>query len=199
MNPASLARARFALAPLLAVLVATALTGCRREQDAPQPPVPPPSSTTTPATAPANVAEVPPAAAQAPAGVAPSGLRTVQVQIGGQPFTLEIAANDADRQRGLMERKSMPTDAGMIFVFDREQYLSFWMRNTLIPLDILYLNDAGQIVTIAQMKPLDESGVPTRSPARYAIELNAGTARRLGVRVGDVLRVPPEVRHTDGR
>lgn len=200
MTTTNAPRARCASALLVALVLATIVAGCRREQDAPQSPAPDTTTTTT-ATAqpPAATGEAPATAEPSPPAVAPSGLRTVRMEIGGQPFTLEIAATDEDRQRGLMERKSMPADAGMIFVFDREQFLSFWMKNTLIPLDILYLNNAGQIVTIAQMKPLDESGVPTRAPARYAIELNAGTARRLGVRVGDVLRIPPEARQTADR
>ncbi len=191
MTLANLTRARPAASAVLLVLCFGSAVGCRREQDAPPPPPVPtaPSTTTGPAPAPAATARATPA-------VAPSGLRTVQMQIGGQSFTLEVAANEADRARGLMERQSMPADAGMLFVFDRERYLSFWMKNTLIPLDILYLDDAGRIVTIAQMKPLDETGVPTRAPARYAVELNAGTARRLGVRVGDVLRIPPDARRS---
>src|SRR5215212_5947961 len=91
--------------------------------------------------------------------------RTVTVEIGGKPFTLEVAANDDDRQRGLMYRKSMPGDRGMLFVFPSERPLSFWMRNTLIPLDILYLDRFGKVVSVAQMKALDETGVPSGWPA----------------------------------
>jgi len=115
--------------------------------------------------------------------------RTVTVDLGGKPFTLEVAANDDDRQRGLMYRKSMPEDHGMLFVFPDERPLSFWMRNTLIPLDIVYLDRVGKVVSVAQMKPLDETGVPSGWPAKYAIELNEGTAKRVGVKAGDVVRI----------
>jgi uncharacterized protein len=120
--------------------------------------------------------------------------RTVTVEIGGKPFTLEVAANDDDRQRGLMYRKSMPGDHGMLFVFPSERPLSFWMRNTLIPLDILYLDRFGKVVSVSQMKPLDETGVPSGWPAKYAIELNEGTANTVGVKAGDVIRIPAEAR-----
>jgi uncharacterized membrane protein (UPF0127 family) len=122
--------------------------------------------------------------------------RRVTVEIGGKPFELEVAANDDDRQRGLMYRKSMPDDHGMLFVFPDERPLSFWMRNTLIPLDILYLDRSGKVVSVSQMKPLDESGVPSGWPAKYAVELNVGTAQKLGVKAGDVLRIPAEARDT---
>src|SRR4051794_14510700 len=122
--------------------------------------------------------------------------RTVTVDLGGKPFTLEVAANDDDRQRGLMYRKSMPEDHGMLFVFPDERPLSFWMRNTLIPLDIVYLDRVGKVVSVAQMKPLDETGVPSGWPAKYAIELNEGAAKRVGVKAGDVVRIPAEARDT---
>ena len=129
-----------------------------------------------------------------PAAPVVASLPTVRMPIGNGVFTLEVADDDAERQQGLMHRESMPPDRGMIFVFQREQPLGFWMKNTLIPLDILYLDSQGRVVTIATMKPLDETAVPSRVPARYAVELTAGTARRVDVRVGDLLAIPPELR-----
>ena len=120
----------------------------------------------------------------------------VRMQVGSQPFVLEIAATDKTRQHGLMHRQSMPQDHGMLFVFADEQPLSFWMKNTLIPLDIVYLDRGGKVVSISQMKPLDETGIPSQFPAKYAIELNQGTAARVGVKVGDVLNVPPAARES---
>src|SRR3954471_21933201 len=70
-------------------------------------------------------------------------LPTVQVSLGGKPFTLEVADTDANRQYGLMRRDSMPADHGMIFVFGDERERGFWMKNTRIPLDIVYVNAAG--------------------------------------------------------
>ncbi len=116
--------------------------------------------------------------------------------LGGQPFTLEVAANDADRQRGLMYRDAMPADHGMIFVFPDVAQRAFWMKNTRIPLDIVYVDELGKVVRVAQMKPFDESGVPSILPVKYAIELNVDTAKRLNITAGDVVRIPPEARET---
>ena len=89
-----------------------------------------------------------------------------------------------------MHRNSMPEDHGMIFVFGYEQVLYFWMKNTLIPLDIVYLNRDGKVVAVRQMKPLDETGIGSKEPAQYAIELNAGQAKASGVKEGDIIRLP---------
>lgn len=123
---------------------------------------------------------------------AQGALPTVRVTVGTQTFTLEVANTDATRQRGLMFRESMPADHGMLFVFDRPNPRSFWMRNTLIPLDILFLDENGRVLNIEPMRPLDEQ-TNTRSfgAAQYAIELNQGAAERAGVRAGDRIDLPP--------
>jgi uncharacterized membrane protein (UPF0127 family) len=140
-----------------------------------------------------NPAKVP--AASQPGDVPAMELpRKVTMRIGDQAFTLEVAATDTDRQFGLMYRKSLPPDRGMIFVFPDAAPRSFWMRNTLIPLDILYLDETGRVVSVAQMKPLDESGVPSGGAAKYAIELNEGTAKRVNVSAGAKLDIPPVAR-----
>lgn len=120
-------------------------------------------------------------------------LSTTSMQIGSATYTLEIAANDAQRARGLMYRDQMPADHGMIFIFDDEQVRSFWMKNTRIPLDIIYLSDQGKVVSIKSMKPFDEKSVSSEFPARFAIELNAGQAQRCGILPGDVIIIPPSV------
>lgn len=120
-------------------------------------------------------------------------LPTISMKIGGETFTLEIAANEDTRQTGLMNRKSMPDDHGMIFVFPDEQIMGFWMKNTYIPLDILYVNADKQVVSIHRMQPLDLNRVISAAPAKFAIELNAGAAARAGVRVGDRLDIPASV------
>ena len=122
-----------------------------------------------------------------------TGKPLAHVTIGGRPFKLEIAATEADRNLGLMYRSSMADDAGMVFVFAQEKPLQFWMRNTRIPLDILYLDAAGKIVSVKQLKPFDETGVPSDGPAKYAVELNQGTAARVGVKAGDSVTFPPNV------
>ena len=128
--------------------------------------------------------------------VAPDQYGIVRMELGGQPFTLELAATEKTRQHGLMHRQSMPANHGMLFVFADEQPLSFWMKNTLIPLDIVYLDKGGKVVSVSRMKPMDETGVPSGRPAKYAIELNEGTAARVGLKVGDVLNVPPAARES---
>jgi uncharacterized membrane protein (UPF0127 family) len=123
-----------------------------------------------------------------------NGLATTTMKIGRETFTLEIANTSAAREHGLMERDSMPADHGMIFVFKAPDELSFWMKNTRIPLDILYLDEHGKVVSIHQMKPYDRSGVPSDGPAKYAIELNVGRASDVGAKVGDVLEIPANAR-----
>ena len=96
-----------------------------------------------------------------------------------------------------MHRDSMPADHGMIFVFSDEQDRRFWMRNTRIPLDIIYVNAAGKIVSIKQMKPYDETGVLSDGPAQYAIELNKDAASAAAVTQGMTVQLPPGLKAKD--
>ncbi len=127
-------------------------------------------------------------------------LSSVRLIINGQPFELWIADDTRERERGLMyitpeQMADLPdgTKRGMLFVFDHEQRLSFWMKNTIIPLDIAYLDSDGIIVAIHTMAPLDDrpGQYPSRSPARYAIEVSAGIWDELGVAKGDRIEIPP--------
>jgi len=125
---------------------------------------------------------------------APSGLPTVSMQVGQKTFTLEVANNDDTRQRGLMRRDTMPASWGMIFVFADADERAFWMENTRIPLDIIYLDESGKVISIKQMKPYDRSTVSSDGKARWAIELNQGAAAGAGVKVGDNLKIPESAR-----
>jgi hypothetical protein len=127
-----------------------------------------------------------------------SNLPTASITVGKKTYTLEIAARDADREHGLMERDSMPADHGMIFVFRDRQMRNFWMKHTRIPLDILFLDSDGSIVSIHHMDPYLLDGVPSGLPAQYAIELNAGHASESGVKVNDVLQLPDAVKNAKG-
>ena len=118
------------------------------------------------------------------------------MEIGGRKFTLEVARTPAAQDKGLMDRDSLPDDHGMIFVFPDDQVRSFWMKNVHFPLDILFLDSAGRVVSIHQMRPYDENNTSSDSPARYAIELNKGIADQLGIKVGDELSLPPDARAT---
>jgi len=123
-----------------------------------------------------------------------SNLATVPLKIGSRTYTLEVANTYGTRERGLMYRDSIDDDGGMIFVFPSEQPLSFYMKNTRIPLDILYVNAASQVVSIHALKPHDLTGIDSAAPARWAIELREGEAKRSGVRVGDHLPIPDPAR-----
>jgi uncharacterized membrane protein (UPF0127 family) len=123
----------------------------------------------------------------------PLPISTITTSAGERvPVGVEIADTDAERQTGLMGRTVLPEDAGMLFVFEGEQALSFWMRDTLIPLSIAYIDTEGRIVDIQDMEPLDD--VPphyvSAEPARYALEVNQGFFEERGVTVGDLVELP---------
>ena len=129
----------------------------------------------------------------------PADAYTVEMKIGGEAFRLEVADTPRKQQLGLMHRKSLPADRGMLFVFPDARERSFWMKNTYIPLDIISADASGRVVSVKPMKPLDESPVYSDGDAKYAVELNQGTAKRLGVKPGDVLVIPEEAREPGGR
>ncbi len=118
----------------------------------------------------------------------PAGFRVTTIEVGGHEVAVEVAESDADRQQGLMGRDSLPPDRGMLFVYSRPQTLSFWMRNTEIPLDIAYISQNGRIVDIQQMEPHTQEQHPSREPAMYALEMNRGWFEEHGVAVGDRVR-----------
>lgn len=102
----------------------------------------------------------------------------------------EIADSEAERRRGLMERTALADNAGMLFVFEQERQLSFWMKNTIIPLSIAYIDAGGRIVDIQDMQPLDETSHPSDGPAQYALEVNQGFFEENGIEVGDRVELP---------
>lgn len=106
-------------------------------------------------------------------------------------FTVEIADDLAERARGLMFREKMPAASGMLFVYDRPQAASFWMKNTLIPLDIIFVGADGTVTRVARMaKPHDETPIPGGSAIQFVLEINGGLAADLGLGAGAVLRHP---------
>jgi uncharacterized membrane protein (UPF0127 family) len=116
------------------------------------------------------------------------GELTIIDSIGNQlvKIDIEIADNDYERQLGLMNRQSMEEMQGMLFIFPDERYQSFWMLNTLFPLDILFINSKKEIVTIHKnTKPLSEQSYPSSKPAVYVLEVNAGFCERHNVKSGD--------------
>ena len=106
-------------------------------------------------------------------------------------FQVEVADNDERRAYGLMHRDSMPADHGMIFDFKRDQPVAMWMRNTRLPLDMLFIDRDGLVTRIHQRAvPFDETAIDSGGPVRSVLELNGGTAARLGLKPGDVVRHP---------
>lgn len=116
---------------------------------------------------------------------APQQLPTVDLNAGMHRISAELARTPSERAIGLMHRKSMPQHAGMLFVFDQPEPLCFWMKNTLIPLSIAFLKDDGTILNIEEMKPLKLDSHCSASPARYALEMNAGWFAKRGLKSGD--------------
>jgi uncharacterized membrane protein (UPF0127 family) len=111
---------------------------------------------------------------------------------GAHPFLVELAVNDAERARGLMYRKDLPEGRGMLFDFQREQDVGFWMKNTYIPLDMIFIRADGTIRRIAaNTEPLSERSVPAGGPVRYVLEVIGGTARKLGIEPGDKVTGAP--------
>lgn len=115
------------------------------------------------------------------------------VELGGGRFSVEIADTRETQQLGLMFRDSMPADHGMLFIFPNEAPRSFWMKNTRIPLDIMYFDKELKLVSLsADTPPCKVSrcpSYPSIAPAKYVLELNAGLAASLGVAVGDKLKL----------
>lgn len=101
-------------------------------------------------------------------------------------FTAELALTAGQRQQGLMHRETMAADAGMLFDFGIERDVTMWMRNTILPLDMLFINPDGTIHHIHQNAvPYSESIISSGGPIRFVLELNAGTVAKLGIKVGD--------------
>ena len=120
------------------------------------------------------------------------------VELAGTRYNVELAQNDETRARGLMFRDQMDADHGMLFVHDREEPQAYWMKNTRIPLDILYFDDDRKLVSQQRDVPTCSLGdacpsYPSDAPARYVLELNAGEAARLGLKDGAEMRFGPGI------
>ena len=127
-----------------------------------------------------------------------AGARQPWVELGNQRYAIEIADDDAERARGLMFRDAMADDHGMLFIHDREEPQAYWMKNTRIPLDILYFDRDRRLVSQQRDVPPCSLGdgcppYPSDAPARYVLELNAGEAARLQLKDGAELRFGPGI------
>jgi uncharacterized membrane protein (UPF0127 family) len=116
---------------------------------------------------------------------------TVQASSGPQKFTIELALSPAQMEQGLMFRRSMPPNAGMLFDFKAPTNVTMWMKNTVIPLDMLFLDPKGRIIDIHERAvPYSTDMIAAKAPSRYVIELNGGTAARFGIKPGDQVTSP---------
>jgi uncharacterized membrane protein (UPF0127 family) len=125
------------------------------------------------------------ALASAFAAVADTGFKTTQIKVGPHPLKVEIAASDPQREQGLMFRQSMPANDGMLFIFDEPAYHSMWMKNTLIPLSVAFLDAQGTILNILDMEPQTLDAHMSAGPAIYAIETNKGWFAAKKIKAGD--------------
>ena len=115
---------------------------------------------------------------------------TIRSSNGTHGFTVEVAATPEQQERGLMFRRSLAGDRGMIFPYDPPREVSFWMKNTLIPLDIIFIRSDGTIVRITEAKALDLSPLPAGEPISAVLEIRGGRAAELGIKEGDVASWP---------
>ena len=112
-------------------------------------------------------------------------------------FTVEIADTDAERAQGLMNRKKLAVSSGMLFVYDGPRRASFWMKNTLIPLDMIFADLTGLVTRVhSNAKPLDKTSIDGGDDVAFVLEINGGLAKRLGIVEGSQLRHPAIVQTT---
>ena len=106
-------------------------------------------------------------------------------------FTIEIARTPAEMERGLMYRERLDADRGMLFLYEQDRQVAFWMKNTFIPLDLIFADATGRIVGIVERAaPLSTQLIPSPEPVRAVLEVNGGTAERLHIKIGDRLLHP---------
>jgi uncharacterized protein len=118
----------------------------------------------------------------------------ITLQVAGRPVNLELALDTEARTRGLMHRTHLGDDEGMLFIFPSEEVRNFWMKNTLIPLDIGFLRTDGTLINVGHGQPgVEQPGVWSDAPARMVLELNEGWYARHGFKPGDRIEVPKEL------
>ena len=120
-------------------------------------------------------------------------LEVFPLVVGNHQISVEVAYKPDDRRRGLMHRESLPEGRGMLFLFPREKLLTFWMKDTPLPLSIAFADAGGRIVRIADLTPNSREAVASGRPARIALEMTRGWFERNGVLVGDAIRRIPRL------
>lgn len=123
-------------------------------------------------------------------------LEKAKISVGGKEITVELARRPEEQARGLMYRRKLGENDGMLFAYDSPRVMSFWMKNTRIPLSIAFIDGAGTIIQIEKMRPFDNvSRHVSRGPAQYALEMNQGWFEKNGVKVGDKVEIPNRLTH----
>ncbi len=126
-----------------------------------------------------------------PAFADPLEALTISTQTGDHAFSVEVAATPATREHGLMNRRFMPMDRGMLFEFERDGPIAFWMKNTYIPLDMVFIARNGVVTRIVdRAEPFSETPIPSGGPCAAVLELNGGVAAEIGLKTGDMVRDP---------
>lgn len=115
---------------------------------------------------------------------------TLTVSVAGQTLAVEVARTAAEREHGLMGRTDLGPRSGMIFLFDRDRHLAFWMKDTPTALSIAFISSEGKILEIDDMEPYSEKVITSRLSARYALEMRKGAFADLGITEGDVIQFP---------
>lgn len=113
-----------------------------------------------------------------------------QTADGERKFTIEVADDQSERSAGLMFRETMDVDHGMLFVFPETRQVGFWMKNTPMPLDLLFVGEDGAVRDILPGEPFSEAMIAPSGPVRFVLELKRGTAAAAGIKPGDTLRHP---------
>jgi len=118
---------------------------------------------------------------------APTTLPIVTIEVDGIPLTVEVADEEHERQRGLMQRTDLPDGHGMLFIYPQPGFRAFWMRDTPLHLDLAYIDGDGMIFQVVALEPLSLAAVPSRRPARYVLEVPLGWFAAQGIGVGSRL------------
>jgi uncharacterized membrane protein (UPF0127 family) len=115
-----------------------------------------------------------------------SGTLVLETASGPHSFTIEIASTEADKTRGLMFRRSLPKNGGMLFLYEEPRPIAMWMKNTFIPLDMVFIDSSGRVHRIeAHTEPFSTQPISSEGEVRAILELNAGTAEAIGLKPGD--------------
>ena len=119
----------------------------------------------------------------------------VKAKINKKIYNFELAITDKEKETGLMFRKSLDKESGMLFVYGSMNFLYFYMKNTLIPLDIAFIDSNYKIIDIQSMEPLDETTIVSARRSMYALEVNRGFFERVGLKVGDKIDFTTPIPH----